>query len=337
MEKIRDGVVASGTGRSAGRTVAVWLALASIGCSTLPGEEPGGVVAGADWQAVDLGTAEPSNAVDGLTTNGLTTNGLTTNGLTTNGLTTNGLATSGLTDAVLSGSAAFRSWFESNPPSYSDMVMRYVVGCALPKAQVRTFLSAGVAYTWPGNLGLAPGWAGGAPATEAEQQLVSACLAAHANRHGMQVPLSVQGRDATGGRIPLEPLELVVFSEQEACFFGNLFTGEGVYVGSDRNLSEQESTARACGLSSRAPGTAQVCAPMIHVGTCSSACTRDAAAKTAYARCQVNGKAYFALTTRLRPQDIYRCGDGQCQFTEHAGPGGTFDSCRADCGATATP
>jgi hypothetical protein len=316
------------------------LALVSVtGCASQLDEEleliPARQSLSVSQDGSGLGPETGGVTVNGLTTNGLTTNGLTTNGLTTNGLTTNGLTTNGLTDLAMAG-PAFAQWFSSNPPEYSEMVMRYLVTCAVPSGQVRTYLSQGVVYTWTGGLGLAPGWASGAPATEAEQQLITACLAAHANKYGLRVQVSVQGRNGQGALIPLTPGELVLFSEQEACFFGNVFNGEGVYSGSDRVLNEQESTARACGLSSQGPGSTQGCAPIVQVGNCSNLCTRDATSKSAYGRCTVNGKSYLALTTRLRAQDIYRCGDGVCQFTESCGNSNGGGSCRADCG-TCTP
>ena len=93
---------------------------------------------------------------NGLSTNGLSTNGLSTNGLSTNGLSTNGLSTNG-----------FNVWFNSNPASLSSLVMKYVIRCAVPKGQNRTFTStAGVTYVWAGGLGLAVQWALGRPASQ---------------------------------------------------------------------------------------------------------------------------------------------------------------------------
>ena len=38
------------------------------------------------------------------------------------------------------------------------------------------------------------------------------------------------------------------------------------------------------------------------------------------------------LLKRLREADVYRCGDGVCQFTESCGNGTQYDNCRSDCG-----
>ncbi|WP_244227094.1 hypothetical protein [Corallococcus aberystwythensis] len=289
------------------------------------------------WAPLEQGAlAQEVIATNGLSTNGLSTNGLSTNGLSTNGLSTNGLSTNGLA------ASSFTAWFNGNASvEYSDMVMRYVVACALPAGQTRvwTHPTTGVTYSWPGRLGLATAWAQGAAATVAEQQRISACLAAHVNKYGVSVPISVRGRDSTGAAIPMASGEAADYPEKEACFFGNLFTGEGVFVGSDRTLKKAESTPRGCALSAKNSGENTGCAPLQHVGSCSSICTRDAT-HTFWERCVINGVSYQPLTTQLRSQDIYTCGDGVCQLTESCGTGKTYDSCAADCstcGASANP
>ncbi|MBZ4397904.1 hypothetical protein OWM54_15985 [Myxococcus sp. MISCRS1] len=269
-------------------------------------------------------------SVNGLSTNGLSTNGLSTNGLSTNGLSTNGLSTNG-----------FKDWFNQDP-STADAVMSYVVTCAVAAGQTRTFTNpvTGVQYTWLGSLGLATSWANGAAATEAEQQVVSACLAAHANKYGLHVPISVLGRvaatsDSTPPAIPYTQAELDLYSEKEACYFGNLFDGTGVFAANDQPyLTAERSTPRTCGLAS---GTTQQCPPITHLGMCASLCTvaRDAGNNPLpyYASCTHNAKTYQPITARIRPAEIYRCGDGVCQFTERCGTGTTATSCNADCGA----
>ncbi|WP_244221600.1 hypothetical protein [Corallococcus exercitus] len=267
-----------------------------------------------------------------LTTNGLSTNGLSTNGLSTNGLSTNGLSTNGLSTNGLA-ATSFTAWFNGNASvTYSDMVMKYVVACALPAGQTRVWTNptTGVTYTWPGRLGLATAWAQGAAATVAEQQRLSACLAAHVNKLGVSVPISVRGRDSTGGAIPMASNEAADYPEKEACFFGNLFTTEGIFVGNDRVLRRDESTTRGCALSARGTGEDTGCAPLQHVGQCATLCTRDAT-HTFWERCVINGISYQPITTQLRSQDIYSCGDGTCQVTESCGTGKTYDSCASDC------
>jgi hypothetical protein len=214
--------------------------------------------------------------------------------------------------------------------------MTYLVLCAAPAGQVRTYTSplTGLTRSWTGGLGLAPNWASGTPATLAEQRLVSACLAAHANKYGIHVPISVMGLRATGEAIPVSLMELLLFSKKEACFFGNLFNdAEGLYVGEDGPLlTGRESSPRACALSSSGSGTDPECPPLVRVEQdCANFCTLDASRRF-YVSCTANGIAYPAITTRMLPSDVYTCGDGVCQFTEQCGTGETYDNCGRDCG-----
>ncbi len=286
------------------------------------------------WLTAACGPIEaPGPSEPGTQTRALaSTNGLAFNGLAFNGLAFNGLAFNGLSTQALSGNIKLSSWFQENP-ALANMVMTYVVRCAVPAGQVRTYSHAGVTYTWPGSLGLAPDWANGKRPTVAEQQLVSACLAAHGNKYGVTIPLSVLGLNARKQVIPYTGSELETFNEREACFFGNLFAQEGVFVGNDRfNLDERESTARACALTDTADAVRNACPPLIFTGTCQSHCTLDAS-RLYYTRCTINGTHYLPITTRMRGADIYQCGDGTCQFTETCGTGHQYDNCGTDCGA----
>jgi len=51
-----------------------------------------------------------------------------------------------------------------------------------------------------------------------------------------------------------------------------------------------------------------------------------------YTSCTYQGRTWRPLTTRLREQDIYTCGDGTCQPTESCGTSNRYDSCKKDCG-----
>ena len=127
----------------------------------------------------------------------------------------------------------------------------------MPQGQSRTYMSAtGKVYTWYGLLGLAPGWTSGNLPTVAEQQIITACLAAHTNKFGLNIKVSVLGRGATGVEIPYSASEVASYSENEACFFGNTFNNEGIFAANDRTfLKQSESTTRACGLSSKQSST----------------------------------------------------------------------------------
>ncbi len=212
--------------------------------------------------------------------------------------------------------------------------MKYVVRCSLPAGESLSYQdpTSGSSYTWEGELGLAPGWAGGESISEAEQQLVSACLAAHVNKFGLHVPLSVLGRTAQQQPIPYTSDELQSFSRREACFFGNLFTNEGVFAGGDgAYLTESESSPRACGLTTRDDVGVSQCSPITHVQNCDTLCTLDPSGLF-YTQCTYNGRTYLPLTTRIRTADVYTCGDGVCQFTESCGTGTQANSCLSDCG-----
>jgi hypothetical protein len=265
---------------------------------------------------------------NGLALNGLVINGLVINGLVINGLVINGLGATGLS------SSSFVSWFDQDP-ALSDMVMKYVVYCAANWGQQRSFThpSTGITYTWDGWLGLAHHWSNGEPATVVDQQVISACLAAHVNTYGLHVQLSLLGDKSTGRPLYIASGELTEYSTREACFFGNLFNGEGLYAGNDRNgLPPEQSTARRCGLSQTLSGVDSQCSPITRVGACEKlSCTMDRDANY-YRTCTYNGIQYRVLTTRLHPSDVYTCGDGVCQVSESCGTGQTADNCGLDCG-----
>ncbi|AKJ04435.1 hypothetical protein ATI61_101475 [Archangium gephyra] len=273
--------------------------------------------------------ARRTHAVKDLNTgNGLSLNGLSLNGLSLNGLSLNGLSLQGLA------TAEFDAWFQLDPELH-DAVMKYLVGCAVPSGESRTYTSptTGRSWSWTGALGLAPDWSNGRPATLAEQRIISACLAAHVDKYELHISISVQGLSATGVAIPTPDWELLLYSEKEACFFGNLFNAEGIYAGNDgRPLTDRESTARTCALSCRRDLNTQPCAPLLRVEQdCARFCTLDAARRF-YVSCSYNGISYPAITTRMLRSDIYMCGDGVCQVTEKCGTGESFDNCGRDCG-----
>lgn len=252
--------------------------------------------------------------------NGLTANGLAFNGLAFNGLAFNGLAFNGLS------SAEFSAWFEQHPPE-SDHFMKYLVRCAVPAGQSRTYVNGSKSYVWTGGLGLAPAWSSGSPATLEEQQTVSACLGALVNKYGRSVLLSVLGTNAQGQYLSTTGAELSGYTQREGCFFGNLFNGEGLFVGNDQGLlTSSQSSLRACALTGNG-----ACPPLTYIGSCHAICQHDAMGAY-FTRCTRNGVSYHALTTRLRPQDIYTCGDGICQSTESCGVGNVSSSCNWDCG-----
>ena len=271
---------------------------------------------------------------NGMSTNGLSTNGMSTNGMSTNGLSTNGLSTNGLSTNGMS-TNGFSTWFLSNPASYSDMVMKYVVRCAVPAGQSLSHTSAGVTYTWPGNLGLAPVWASGQPIPLAEQELVSACLAAHANKYGVEVAISVRGFQSDGAtQIAYAADENTNYSVKEGCFFGNLFDGSGVFSAYENSAlsSGANSSYRACAYGNRGVGQCQNLPSTAH--QCSGICHQLAGAANTgiWNTCDWGGKTWRPITVRLLPTSVNVCGDGICQATETCFNKATGYGCQADCG-----
>jgi hypothetical protein len=275
--------------------------------------------------------AESQIANNGLSSNGLSSNGLSSNGLSSNGLSSNGLSSNGLSSNGLS-SNGFQSWFlgQAGGTAYSDMVMTYVVKCAAPAGSTISTTVNGVTYNWAGELGLAPQWTAGNPIPTIEQQLISACLAAHANRFGVHVNISVLGYASDGSPIPTSAQELLDYPVREGCFFGNLFTGDGVFVGNDSYWGTSNSSVRDCAITvSGSPN--DNCPPMVFAGACAQLCA-SAGDPNAYSSCTYNGTTYASINTRIAASDIYQCGDHTCQVSESCGTGLTPNNCE-DCGS----
>jgi hypothetical protein len=284
---------------------------------------------GAPDEAPSIGAAAAAlTAANGLSPNGLARNGLARNGLARNGLARNGLARNGLL------TADFQGWFDEDPAT-ADAVMTYLARCAVPAGQALSYTSptSGATFTWSGSLGLAPGWSSGLEATVAEEQVITACLAAHTNYYGRQIDIAVEGVGADGAAIPQAPGELSTYSVREAAFFGNLFDGSGaLYSCRDhKEWSTEYSSARACAFDYKhGAAPTELCAPIVFLGTCWDYCSWNEL--DAFTGCTYGGQAYLPITTRILPADVFRCGDGVCQLTERCGTGNSYDSCKDDCG-----
>jgi len=291
------------------------------------------------------------SSVNGMTVNGMTVNGMTVNGMSTTGMTAdgmsengmaanapywNGLSANGLTADAL-GTTEFQNWFASNEPGYSDMVMRYIVRCALPAGQSLSFTDASeVVHTWNGVLGLAPAWAKGGAIPLVEQQLVSACLGAHTNKYGIHVNISIRGKKGDGSLIPVEATEFATFNVPEACFFGNFFDGTCVFAAPDQGFGSGDVTSpRACAID---PLGVSQCPPMAVLPSgcadyCTTAFSLDPTQLGTYSACTYNNVTYRPLNTHVQPADVYTCGDGVCQFTEMCYDAVTQTGCEQDCGS----
>ena len=280
-------------------------------------------------------TADALLTKNGLSANGMSANGMSANGMSANGMSANGMSANGLSANGLSANglatADFAAWFMYDPPM-GNMIMRYLVKCALPAGETLTYELGGEEYRWFGVLGLAPGWAAGAM-TPPEQQLMTACLGAHSNKFGLHIALSVRGPLADGQTlIPLDPGEDTALPVPEGCFFGNLFDGSGVYSGAFLDdWPAGQTNPRGCAVEGGLPGD---CPPIQSLGSCADVCTAiPDVTPTVWGDCVVNDVHYLPLTTYLAPDSVYTCGDGVCQFTESPYDPGTGMGCESDCGS----
>jgi len=150
------------------------------------------------------------------------------------------------------------------------------------------------------------------------------------NGLGQHVKISVRGYQASGDLIPVTDEERTGWHSAEGCFFGNLFTGPGVWNAMMPDLLDPAiSTPRGCTAEFGQPTR---CPPMVHLAMCADACTMGEDGAT-WKDCSPDGGAthYRPVQTFLRDADIYRCGDGVCSaITENA------TTCPADC-APPTP
>jgi hypothetical protein len=218
------------------------MSFAWLGCIAAPEEE--GAVGAAE---------QASLTTNSLTTNSLTTNSLTTNALTSNSLTTNSLTTNSLTTNALTASAL------EDP--LARQLLKYVVSCALPAGEQVDITVRDVDYTFPGELGLAPGW--GDPSGSCGpscRSWVSACVLSRVNYLGTPVPISLHGEHPA---LATTPQEQDTYPRREAAYWGDIFSATQV--------------RQAC----LAPGQTEiprVCGPSIHgcvidvVGPCEEVC-----------------------------------------------------------------
>jgi hypothetical protein len=297
-----------------------------------------GCGSGSEGPALDVAsqalTSTNGMSSNGLSVNGLSSNGMSSNGLSSNGLSSNGLSSNGLTLKSLS-TSTFTSWWTSQTESYAAMVMKYVVRCGLPSTSSLTYTApSGVTYTWQGNLGLTPTWASGKSIPVIEQQLMSACLAAHANAYGINIGISVLGLNASGKPIPQAAGELTTYSFDEGAFYGNLFDGTGIFACADTNLPNNQSSNRGCALNNGGVGTASFCPQITYTGTCGHLCTKSTSTNPYWDSCTVSSStgsvAYRPLTTHIGTSDINLCGDGICQISEIPGNSTAWNNC-SDC------
>lgn len=224
--------------------------------------------------------AEPDNepgvseTTDSLTTsNRLSSNRLSSNRLSSNRLSSNRLSSNSLEVQGLSATESGRD------------VLSYIVGCALPTGQSLTIDVAGVTYTYPGWIGLAPGWATRVP-TVTERRWVTACLLARTNVNG--VPVNISMRSDTSLALLATAAERTLYTQAEGAFYGDLFATVPVtYACSNRGWTQLSGTFRACALS---PNGSTTDCDFTYTGSCASATCSDITAP--FGGCKGGATAY---------------------------------------------
>ncbi len=184
--------------------VALLGALSFVGCLAPTGDEADG----------DLGVTQQA----ALTHNALTHNALTHNALTHNALSSNALTGASLTSSSLTSNVATSAALAD---ADSREVLEYVVSCALPAGKKVDVTVGGVAYSFPGSLGLAPQWEQpGGTCNASCQEWVSSCVIARLDYLGEYVPISLRGSMSV---LAATPLETAAYSVAEGAYYGNIF------------------------------------------------------------------------------------------------------------------
>lgn len=84
----------------------------------------------------------------------------------------------------------------------------------------------GQSFTFPGSMGLAPDWQTRG-LSEAEQELVTACILSRTNAFGVSLEISLrESRPESPPTLSASAGEELVFPYFEAAFFGNIFLDE---------------------------------------------------------------------------------------------------------------
>ncbi|WP_053332811.1 hypothetical protein [Haliangium ochraceum] len=196
-----------------------------------------------------------------LSINALSINALSINALSINALSINALSINRLDADTLAFNTLQNP--EITATEEGRMVLRYIARCALKDGDVLRVEHSDQIWEYPGVLGVAAGWE-----TEAldidGQERVSACLLAHVNAFGIEVPISLRGP----GLAEADVLESERFYYGDGAFYGNLnaehptkFSCEirgNRYLGGDGNVhtpSSPDADLRVCG----AADTAEDC------------------------------------------------------------------------------
>jgi hypothetical protein len=218
-----------------------------------------GILAGCGGTADDdLGRVQSA----ALSANALTANALTANALTANALTANALTANALTANALTANALTANGLKD---PLAREFLKYAVSCALPDGASVNVTVDGQMYSFPGQLGLAPGWGERNGSCDGEcQRWVSACMLARVDAAGVERMISVRGDNKA---LKPAPQEIKDYPMREGAYFGNLFI-----QGQPRFLCLSPGSAqdlRVCGSSLKD-------CPMTVVGSCDDDCDNGA-------------------------------------------------------------
>jgi uncharacterized protein YjbI with pentapeptide repeats len=198
--------------------------------------------------------------INGISLNGIVLNGIALNGIFVNGISVNGILLNGITvnGIVVNGIPA-----TLEEPLIREVVS-YLVSCSLREGDSVTYTMGGEAYTFAGDIGLAPEWKDSTCDGEC-QGWVSACMLSRINHQGQHVEISMRGKNHA---LKLERHEARDFPQREATYYGNLFDGSGeAFVCYSPGST---SIPRVCG------DSLETC-PMTVVGSCDQACKKEGA------------------------------------------------------------
>ncbi|AKT39457.1 hypothetical protein [Chondromyces crocatus] len=205
--------------------------------------------------------------------NALSLNALSLNALSLNALSLNALSLDGLSAQNLQ---ALRD--PGTAGQLSRQFLHYAVGCALESGQSFTLpwtdTDGAVRHeTYAGELGLIDSWKS-RPLKVVEQRLVSACLAARVNLHGVSVTISIRSPQKA---LKLNPssTELQDFPQVEGAFWGNLFapTPQLFACHNSATIGNSRAWQRDCTTGYlNEEGELEACGPIQIVGACSEVC-----------------------------------------------------------------
>jgi hypothetical protein len=99
-------------------------------------------------------------------------------------------------------------------------VLKYLIRCALPAGQAVGGAWNGKVYSFSGLVGVAASWLN-QPLSLTGRRWMTACLLAHVNAYGEEVPISLRGNHPA---LTTTAQESAMFTVEEMSFYGDLFT-----------------------------------------------------------------------------------------------------------------